>query len=247
MKTNVMYFGMAIDIVGPMQLVPDFDTIYTINTVDKCIGYGGSITNIVKIIKIILTTGKNIYALPEGKDLGLFSDDKNIVIDVVSPSIIINESFYDYDNNIINNIDDSEDRQIKRSLSMIKWHLTFNYNGKNRDLVYYFNYNFTCEWPHPIINISHILFQGSYDFCNLKKVYFNDSPDMMVIRMIETRSKMPVSIYGLEVFNPLMPYKKQIKYCSFEASECVSDIAYITYNTADGAFPLDWWKESYGR
>ena len=240
-QINVMYFGMAIDIVGPMQLVPDFDTIYTINTVDPCIGFGGSIKNTIKIIKIILETGKNIYALPEGKDLGLFSDDMNIIIDVVSPSIIINETFYDYDNNIINEIDISEEK------SMIKWHLKFNYDGKIRNLIYYFNYNFTCEWPHPIININHFLFQGSYDFSNLKKVYFNDSPDMLVIHMIETRSRMPLSIYGLEVFNPLMPYKKQIKYCSFEASECVSDIAYITYNTSDGAFPVDWWKESYGR
>ena len=43
---NVMYFGMAIDIVGPMQLVPDLDTIYTINVVDCCAGYGKSIKNI---------------------------------------------------------------------------------------------------------------------------------------------------------------------------------------------------------
>ncbi len=50
---KVMYFGMAIDIVGPMQLVPDFDTIYTINIVDKCAGFGGSIKNIIKMIKLI--------------------------------------------------------------------------------------------------------------------------------------------------------------------------------------------------
>ena len=157
-QINVMYFGMAIDIVGPMQLVPDFDTIYTINTVDPCIGYGGSIKNIIKIIKIILETGKNIYALPEGKDLGLFSDDMNIIIDVVSPSIIINETFYDYDNNIINEINISEEKP------MIKWHLKFNYDGKIRNLIYYFNYNFTCEWSRDITNINHFLFQGSYDF-----------------------------------------------------------------------------------
>lgn len=247
MGTNVMYFGMAIDIVGPMQLVPDFDTIYTINCVDKCANYGGSITNIVKIIKLILTTGKNIYALPEGKDLGLFSDDKNIVIDVVSPSTIINETYYDYNDNIVSEIDDSEDGGIK-------WHLTFNYNGKNRDLVYYFNYNFRSKWHHSIININHILFQGSYDFYRLNNRFNETSgeeeentPDTIVIRMIETRSIMPVSIYGLEVFNPLMPYKKKIKYCSFEERYCLQNIAYITYNTVDGVFPVDWWKESYGR
>lgn len=247
METNVMYFGMAFDIVGPMQLVPDFDTIYTINFVDPCIGYGGSIKNIIKIIKLILTTGKNIYALPEGKDLGLFSDDPNIVIDIVAPSTIINETYYDYDNNIVSEIDDSEDRKIK-------WHLTFNYNGKDRKLIYYFNYNFTYKWALDIININHFLFQGSYDFAFLNNK-FNEisgeieknTPDTTVIRMIETRSIMPVSIYGLEVFNPLMPYKKQIKYCSFEERHCLKNIAYITYNTADGAFPVDWWKESYGR
>jgi hypothetical protein len=239
---NVMYFGMAIDIVGPMQLVPDFDTIYTINTVDPCIGYGGSIKNIIKIIKIILETGKNIYALPEGTDLGLFSDDINIIIDVVEPSIIINETFYDYDNNIINEINISEEKP------MIKWHLKFNYDGKIRNLIYYFNYNFTCEWPRDIANINHFLFQGSYDFNYLKDAFGQDEDDntfkyrdAVVIDMIETRSSLPAFIYTLEVFNPLMPYKKRIKYCSFEASECVSDIAYIKYDT----FTPDWWKKSY--
>ena len=237
---KVMYFGMAIDIVGPMQLVPDFDTIYTINIVDKCAGFGGSIKNIIKMIKMILETGKNIYALPECTEFDLTppTDPYSIIIDMIAPSIILNEVFYAQDGVIdYNKVCELSD-DVSRC--KIKWHLTFNYNGKERNLIYYFNSRFDNEWDPEITNIGHFLFQGSYDFHYLSE---NDDGerDDIVIDMIETRSCLPATIYALEYFNIAMPFKKTIKQCSPELEYCVEKIAYITYDE----FEKGWENETY--
>lgn len=236
---QVMYFGMAIDIVGPMQLVPDFDTIYTINIVDKCAGFGGSIKNIIKMIKLILKTGKNIYTLPECTEFNLTpSTDPNIIENIVSPSIILNEVFYDSNSGEM--IDYKTVCELSDINSKIKWHLTFHYNGKERNLIYYFNESFDNEWNREITNIGHFLFQGSYDFRLLNKNYDGNRDDV-IIDMIETRSSLPATIYALEYFNPLMPFKKTIKECSWNASDCISNIAYITYDKFDPG----WETKSY--
>lgn len=262
MPINVMYLGMGIDIVGPMQLVPDFDTIYTINYVDPSPGYGGTINEIIEIIRIILETGHNIYSKPEYRErFRLQIPEREIKKpEILTPSKLIKQVIYDDNNKIIQSADIDIDPETNYR---VKWVLEFEYNNKIRTLVYYFNHDFTFTWPDDIKNIGHILTQGSYCFSYLcdryrhlrtiddwyhsknpsyecNPLYKHIIPDTRLINMIETRTCMPLTIYGLTVFHELFPHKVLIDYC-YPLEDDGNMISFITFDKLEP----DWWTKSY--
>ncbi len=193
MSVNILYLGMAHDIESPLQLVDDFDVIYTMNIVD--FRYGGrNITSktIMELIKLTLETGKNFYSMPDKiKHLNLY-ERKPITknIDIITPAKVISEAFYDSDgkeityaeicpperqydeNGELIEYDEHGNYAAFSDSQRIKWVLIFEYNGKPRKLVYYFGYNFEYDWPEDIRDISHIMMQVSYSFPNFRDIQF---------------------------------------------------------------------------
>lgn len=268
---------MAHDIESPLQLVDDFDIIYTMNWVD--FRYGGpNITSktIMSLIKLVLETGKNFYSMPEKiAHLGLYERPTAIEnVQILTPSKLISKSFYDCDGNEITYDDiipperkydeagnlieyDKDGNYIGGcDTQRIKWVLNFEYKDKPRKLVYYFGYNFECNWPEDICDISHIMMQGSFMFTNLRDMndhtnwnkacvtntnYIYDpekhAPHKELIELIESRTVMPLTFYdGRSYFDN----KKVVWRSKGFASNRKQEISYITF---DSLKPY-WWRDT---
>lgn len=183
MAKRVLYLGMALDIMTPMLLIPDFRVIYTINKVDKAPGYGGTIENIMEKIKLILTSGE-YYQCNNWEHENLIPPCK-CPRHKLNCKSIITEDKYDKESQI--------------------WRLKFIYNNTPRDLVYYFDYNFLDEWAPEINNIGHIITYGSWLF---EWFVTEEKGNTSILKkMFETRSKKPW-IYTQAPFNP--EFKKKI-------------------------------------
>jgi hypothetical protein len=139
--TNVLYLGMAWDIMSPLLLVPDLDKIYAIDRVDTSliIGRDGDNWEEQKSeIKQILLDGSTINSKTKlYSDEDYFSETHYLP----SKSTILEES--DKDN---------------------RYYLKFNYNGKDRELIYYHHINFKSIWNDEIKDISHLLTIGTETF-----------------------------------------------------------------------------------
>ena len=174
---QVLYLGMALDIISPFHLIPDFETLYVINKIDKA--YGTKEQHKEEILSI-LAHGTDKYAKHAiNHRLYMVTDHpvlKGIIRSIGSPATNIHV------------LEEDE-----------PWHISFKQNGIKRHLYYYFNIDFNTTWPSKIKNIGHVIWIGA-NCWDLQR----DNPES--IRMMETRTRSPY-IYALEFNHKKFPTK----------------------------------------
>ena len=150
---NVLYLGMANDIMAPLLLVPNLSQLYVISKFDSAFCSGRTWESQMQDIRNYLTNGSDTGSYSYDifiKDYVFQFPKKKLCKDyhyLEGPSTIISE---EYDDTV--------------------WRMKFRYNGKERELIYYHHRNFLATWPEEITNISHIMGQGSVDTDVINKI-----------------------------------------------------------------------------
>jgi hypothetical protein len=138
--TNILYCGMANDIMSPLLLVPDTKVIYVISLFDEHFSSKGTWASQKEDIKKVLVDGND-------KSKQKATIDKQGSID-----------YYKRDHYLHSDakLEEEEDNPNNK-----RWRLKFKYLGDEKELIYYYERDATHEWPEEITNIRHLMFQGS--------------------------------------------------------------------------------------
>lgn len=139
MENNVLYVGMADDILSPMILVPDFDCIFVMNILDRAYSPDGTWKGMKKDI---ISTLKNAHTE---------KSHHSKLVNGTSDSF--RNLYANGSSEIIEEIDNGD-----------VWIVNFKYSGKPRQLIYYYDYDFNMNWPENIRNIKHVMTFGAFSF-----------------------------------------------------------------------------------
>jgi hypothetical protein len=224
---NVLYLGMATDIMAPMLLVPDFDNIYVISLVDRA--FGGSWEEQKMRIRIILKDGsdKNVEKSEWWYEPYKTGHPPKENHTLVGPSKII----YDFDNRTDNKPSNYKPTEYD---TYAKWELHFEYNGKIRKLIYYYDVDFNNEiWPKNISNINHILWNGTYSWWRIME----DDSELLRKMMME-RLATGAYLYALSFNHQGFPEHILI----YDGHE--RDGTLVAKMKLDFSNP-EWWKKNY--
>ena len=142
---NVLYCGMAWDIMSPLLLIPNLDKLYVIDNFDSAYSSDGTFTGQQQDIKNILISGtENEYKRQIFIDSETDILKKYDIHSLAEPCKIVCEN--------------KNENQ---------WILEFMYLGQLRKLIHY-QYDFHDEWPSDIINITHVMSIGApFDIAEL--------------------------------------------------------------------------------
>ena len=174
-EQKIIYLGMADDIMAPLLLVPKFETLYVIDLFDSCFSSDKTWESQKDNIREILFSGNDAcsYKRKDYSDPHFFSKNLDEIHYLNGPSNIIS----DYDDGIV-------------------WKLSFIYDHKKRDLIYYHHRNFLVEWPNEIVDVGHVMVIGSFSWDQFEKEYiYNDDPSVL-IKMLEFRTNTPFLFYA---------------------------------------------------
>lgn len=191
---NILYLGMATDIMFPLLAEPDFDTLFVINIIDTAFGtWDEQRKHILSILE-------------EGNDSKIdsyenFYEDNGMqtkrIHELSGPCEILSNEGYD--------MEFIEEEYLSwKTLTAIDgvhkpWRVSFIYENKVRNLVY-FCQDFLEEWNPEIKDIQSIFWIGAYNWDDL-----GDEEAKPLINMIETRSSLPLTFYGDSHINKLFP------------------------------------------
>lgn len=131
--TNVLYLGMADDIMSPLLLVPNLTILYVIDKFDSYFSPDSTFDSQKNDIINALSNGSDL----DKRSRKIYNDDS--------------VHFLEGKSKIISNIDDGK-----------VWRLQFEYMDKIRNLIYYHHRDFLEEWPNEIMNITHVMTMGSF-------------------------------------------------------------------------------------
>jgi len=197
---QVLYLGMATDIISPFHLIPDFETLYVINCVDPTYG---NIEEHKEDILSILLNGNDKYAKDAMRDRSFLkielAQKKYKELKSEIPFYEFLKTFkIEAGSNILEGIFRSigfpatniHVLEQDDELTCQPWHITFKHNGIKRHLYYYFDLDFNDTWPSKIKNIGHVIWIGANCWDRQR-----DNPES--IRMMETRTIKPY-IYASE-------------------------------------------------
>lgn len=134
---RILYCGMADDIMHPLLLAPNVNTIYSISHFDKAFSSRGTWESQKDDIIGVLQAGRKKCYHEEETHGNKIEYHK-----LAGKSKIIKE----YDN---------KTDKI--------WRVKFRYNGVIRDLVYYYKRDFMIDWPNEIQDISCVTGVGAFD------------------------------------------------------------------------------------
>jgi hypothetical protein len=232
---NVLYLGMADDIMAPLLLVPDLDTLYVLNVLDK--SYGSWEDHKIRIRAI----------LEQGGDRNLVEEfylDKNArksmprgrkwknVHTLAGPSTILS----DEDTEVSECMRGSNSQnKYKYCYTMSVWRLDFMYNGKIRHLVYYYNYDFVqYVWPEEIQNIQHYIWNGAYSWGRMIEYPTKENFRQMTME----RSAPEAYVYALSFNHRKFP-EHMLVYNGHERYGL--SVAKMKLNFSDP----NWWKRNY--
>ena len=212
MSVNVLYLGMAWDIMTPLLLIPELDNLFVLNILDKAYGTWEQHKDCIR--KTLLQGNDNTIAGSYWFEQDKQEDKewKN-VHELAGPAEITS---------------DKEDKSV--------WKLKFNYNGKERNLIYYYNFNFASNtWPEEIHNIHHYIWTGSYAWNQMIEEPEEHEP---LREMLVHRSASESYVYALSFDHRKFPEHIWI-YSGHE--RCGQSIAKMRLDFSDP----DWWKENY--
>lgn len=232
MPVNVLYLGMAHDIMAPLLLVPDLDNLFVLNSLDEA--YGTWKEHKMRIRKTLMQGNDKDLAetfwweeksIPEGKEW------KNVHKLAGSAKI-----HFDKDENVKECLTGSPTHD-KWCYTLSVWKLRFTYNGKMRNLIYYYDFNFTqYPWPPEITNIHYHIWNGSYWWDN-----FVENPEEILVReMLVTRSAPESYVFALSFNHRKFPehiwvYNGHERYGQ--------SVAKLKLDFSDP----NWWKKNYNR
>ena len=235
-NVNVLYLGMAYDIMAPLLLVPDLDTLYVLNSLDDAYGTWEEQKD---LIRGVLTQGNNAkiannFYFDESehnrhKEEEPDKEWKN-VHSLEGPSEIISDEDFP-SKECLTGSEEYDQYCFTKSV----WKLDFLYNGKMRHLIYYYNFNFDhYTWPEDIQNISHFIWNGAYSW----NIFTEDDPKGIVRTMTMERSAPNAYEYALS-FN----------HTKFPEHIWVYD-GHERYGQSVGKMKLNftnsnWWKKNY--
>jgi hypothetical protein len=233
MPINVLYLGMAYDIMAPLLLVPDFDTLYVLNSLDDA--YGSWEEHKQRIIAILEQGGdnniaENVWFNDSEKERKPLLKKWKDVHKLASPSEILSD----------------EDTEVSECLTgsnthnnfcytQSVWRLRFLYNGKERQLIYYYNFNYThYDWPLEIQNIQHFIWNGAYSWESM-----TEYPEEYKLRnMMMERAAPEAYVYALSFNHKKFPKHMWI----YNGHERFGhSIAKMKLNFSDP----NWWKKNY--
>lgn len=136
METNILYCGMADDILTPLILVPNFTTLFVIDLFDSAFAKGGNWEGQKQDILQCLTDGNNKKS--HHMEVYLYYDKSTPTYYIDEPCVMLNEE----DNGKI-------------------WRVKFTYKGILRELVYIHHTNFIANWHSEVNSISHLMCMGA--------------------------------------------------------------------------------------
>ncbi len=168
---RVLYCGMGSDILSPLLLCPELDTLYVIDIFDE------AFCTDMETIECQRSDIKNI--LVDGHDGRSHSFFTREYFKTTEPGLL----HYLTKSSTI--LDEKYDTELKR------WYLKFQYCGKIRELISY-ERDFIEEWPREITDIGHLMFMGSFttlDIASREAVVFK--------KMMKERLTMRFKIYAL--------------------------------------------------
>ncbi len=241
MPVNVLYLGMAHDVMAPLLLVPDLDTLYVLNSLDDT--YGTWEEHKERIRKVLLQgSDKNIaesYLMnrsSEEKNRAWFKvpEDKNWrnVHTLEGPSEILLDE----------DIPDSEcltevPEKTKWCYTKSVWKLQFLYNGKVRNLIYYYNFNFAFyTWPSEIKDIQYHIWNGAYAWESMMEYPEEERlRDMMIERSAPESYVFALSFNHKKFPEHIWVYNGHERYGQ--------SIAKMKLNFSDP----NWWKKNYSQ
>jgi len=185
---NVLYAGMARDIITPLELVPHLDNLYVMDLFDSA------------------------YILSKKTSEGprTIDDQRNDIIEMlVNGHFFIIDPDDEYDEGRIIEIRKLPAKILSDKREDKKWNLTFEFEGKIRNLVVYTMEYQINEWPKEIDNLQYIFSIGASFSCE------DDDKDREkciknITNMIKTRTTkkftyiigIPWGINQRDVYNP---------------------------------------------
>ena len=189
-RINVLYLGMDRDIMAPMLLVPDFDNLFVISRYYET--HGWTIKTMQNDLKKVLTEGQRF--IHEG---GYYFGGILPAGELPCPHKLPCTA------------------EILEDNQQDVWRLKFKYNGKIRNLIYFFEYDFYDDWPEEITNIGHVLWLSAFRWDNFITGGYGDyehrnHPKVMnLATMLETRTISPW-FYSYDFMDVLFPYQQRI-------------------------------------
>jgi len=187
---NVLYLGMADDIMAPLLMFPDLDNLFVIDLFDLAFSPDRTWQGQRDDIKKILINGgekgshsEKIYKSINRSPIDGDPTPPRSVHNLMGPSQITSET---------------EDAEV--------WKLNFAYLEKPRQLVFYKNRNFLTEWPKEIVGLSHVLGIGSFSF---SKTFARENSALipLFVKMLEERTLDMFSFYALAFNHNAYPEK----------------------------------------
>jgi len=195
---------MADDILLPLVLLPNVTTIYVIDMFDDCYSTDNTIEGQRRDIRRVLTDGNNSC---------MNSDGDKIVHNLKMPAVILEDDFH-----------------VDPMWGNV-WRLTFKYDGRIVNLVY-FSRNFeNAVWPSEIQNISHIIGVGSYSWECLTGLDRSHSDTTLIKSMFDTRTTDSFTFYACAFNHMHFRHIHSVKHNIFEKS---SQIAAQTIEKTNG-------------
>jgi len=173
---NVLYLGMADDIISLLLLAPNADTYFIIDTSDY-LAYSDDATmeGLREKIRMILREGTNrgtkLCRRRQNKLVSLPDGPATLGQEVVVASQQRMQPKPDF-------IEGGE------------WRLEFEYGGKQRRLVCYYS-DFLHKWPAEVVQVAAIMGFGAFSFEYLS----HPEPGNVLRRMLETRTTPIWSFY----------------------------------------------------
>jgi hypothetical protein len=157
---------MADDIVSPLLLCPDFDTLFVMDRFDDAYSVDGTFESQKKLITDALVSGYT----------------KSFARDKTPDEILHHPVNIGGKATIINNVDTSvieKDGIVEGGV----WTLKFEWNGKIRTLIRYEMNACRNIWPVEIINISHIITIGALDWDFIARYYIHVDPTKVDVKL----------------------------------------------------------------
>jgi hypothetical protein len=205
-ETRVLYLGMADDIMAPLLLVPDVDTLFVIDIFDAAFSRDETLQGQRADIKQVLTQGSDdgTYArrVFTSKELA------HVVHTLPGRAEIVAES------------DDP---------ATATWRLSFFYQGKQRELVVFNKRNFVRQpWPEAVCDIGVVLTMGAFAWRDTRH------GDLSVfVRMMATRTRPVFDYYALHFLHEYLPNQCLLK-CGKERLGTKIAFATVDKQSADG-------------
>jgi hypothetical protein len=241
---NILYLGMATDIMLPMLAEPDFDNLFVINRIDDVYG---TWEYQMKHILTILIDGSDENVMKkhylENNDM-----ESKAIHKLTGPCKILSNNSDEIESiEYLSHPDNpwkiftlsykEKGKEILRGC----WRVSFEYENKVRNLIYY-THSFYMIWEPEVKDIQSIFWNGTYIWDYL----YIERPKRL-ISQIQTRSKLPLSIYGDQHSHKLFPIQLHYYHGDTRDGRLVSKLILDDFDSYkdDQGSTKPWWNKNY--